>query len=357
MIDQEQDTSDAIDLLKELISIPSVSRNESETATLLENFLQAKEINCSRMDNNVIAKNLLFDESLPTILLNSHHDTVKANSGYTMNPYEPIIRDGKLYGLGSNDAGGALVSLLTVFIRLYRKKLPYNLIMVASAEEEISGPKGIASVLPSLGKLTLAVVGEPTQMQLATAEKGLMVLDCSVTGKAGHAARRNGENAIEKSINDLRWLTDYEFGEESEMLGKVHLSVTQINAGTQHNVIPEKCDYVVDVRTTDAYTNEEVLSIIRENVKAVVKPRSTRLQPSGIADDHPIVEVAKLLDIKTFGSPTLSDQALIPVDSVKIGPGKSERSHMADEYIYLSEITDGIEIYHKLLNTLNLSGI
>lgn len=346
----------AIELLKALISIPSYSKEEDKTADLIESILLQNEIPCERTGNNVIARNLHYDEQLPAILLNSHHDTVKPNAGYTLDPHTPIVSDGKLYGLGSNDAGGALVSLLSVFMQMYKEKLPYNLVFVASAEEEISGKEGIARVLPELGNVDLAIVGEPTEMQLAIAEKGLMVLDCTVKGKAGHAARRNGENAIEKSLADLRWLFDHRFSKVSPSLGEIHLAVTQINAGTQHNVIPDACRYVVDVRTTDAYSNEEVLAVLQENLIAEVKARSTRLQPSGIPEDHSIVKAAAELGISTFGSPTLSDQALMSCASVKIGPGRSERSHMADEYIYLQEIEDGIHTYLKLLRQLNLSG-
>lgn len=345
---------EAIQLLKQLISTQSFSREEEHTAALIYDNLKASAIEVERVGNNLIARNLHFDPALPTVLLNSHHDTVKPNSGYTLNPFEPIEKEGKLYGLGSNDAGGALVCLLMVFKSFYRSKLPFNLCLVASAEEEISGKNGIALAINHLPDISLAIVGEPTEMKLAVAEKGLIVLDCVMHGEAGHAARKNGKNAIELVLDDLQFLKNYRFDKVSETLGEVNLSVTQINAGSQHNVIPDRCEFVVDVRTTDAYTNEEVVQILDDAVTADVTPRSTRLQPSGIPVDHPLVTTARKLNIETFGSPTLSDQALMPFLSVKIGPGKSERSHTADEFIYLSEIHQGIEIYKELLNNLNL---
>lgn len=345
---------EAIELLKQLISIQSFSKEETQTAAVIYNNLKASGIEVERVGNNLIACNLHYDPALPTVLLNSHHDTVKPNSGYTLNPFEPIEKDGKLYGLGSNDAGGALVSLLMVFKSFYHSKLPFNLYFVASAEEEISGKKGIALAVNHLPEISLAIVGEPTEMKLAIAEKGLIVLDCVMHGEAGHAARKNGKNAIELVLDDLQFLKHYRFDKVSEALGEVNLSVTQINAGSQHNVIPDRCEFVVDVRTTDAYTNEEVVRIIDEAIVAEVTPRSTRLQPSGIPVNHPLVRTAEKLNIETFGSPTLSDQALMPFLSVKIGPGKSERSHTADEFIYLNEIHQGIEVYKMLLNNLNL---
>lgn len=346
---------EAIHLLQQLIETPSFSREESQTAELIYHYLNQSGIQTERFGNNILSRNEFFDDKLPTILLNSHHDTVKPNAGYTKDPFTALVEKDKLFGLGSNDAGGALVCLMMVYKQFYYQKLPFNLCFVASAEEEISGKNGIASVISDLPAISLAIVGEPTEMNLAIAEKGLVVLDCVMHGKAGHAARKNGENAIEMVLPDLQWLKDYEFKKTSETLGNVNLSVTQINAGSQHNVIPDRCEFVVDVRTTDVYSNEEVVSIIQESLKAEVTPRSTRLQPSGIPLDHPIIQAANELDIKTFGSPTMSDQALMPFPSVKIGPGKSERSHTADEFIYLNEIEEGISIYKKLLNTLKMS--
>ena len=345
---------EAIQLLKKLISIQSFSKEEEETASVIHDYLKNSGIEAERVGNNLIARNLHYEPELPTVLLNSHQDTVKPNKGYTMNPFEPVEKDGKLYGLGSNDAGGALVSLLMVFKSFYHSRLPFNLYFIASAEEEISGENGIALAIRKLPEISLAIVGEPTEMKLAVAEKGLIVLDCVMHGEAGHAARKNGRNAIELVLDDLQLLKNFRFDKVSETLGDINLSVTQINAGSQHNVIPDRCEFVVDVRTTDAYTNEEVVRIIDDAISSEVKPRSTRLQPSGIPADHPLVKLATELGIETFGSPTLSDQALMPFLSVKIGPGKSERSHTADEFIYISEIHQAIDLYRKLLNDLNL---
>jgi len=342
----------AIDLLKSLIAIPSLSREESETCSLLKSFLDQEGVKTKVIGNNVWCVNKYFDKNLPTILLNSHHDTVKPNSGYSKDPFLAIIEDEKLFGLGSNDAGGPLVSLLITFLHYYHDKLPFNLLFAATAEEEISGKNGIVKVIPELPSIAFAIVGEPTEMKMAVAEKGLVVIDCVVTGEAGHAARKNGKNAIELALNDLQWIKDFKFERKSKMLGEVNMSVTQINAGTQHNVIPDKCDFVIDVRTTDAYTNEEVVEQINNSLMADVRPRSTRLQPSGISPEHPLFVAADALGIATFGSPTMSDQALMPFPSVKIGPGKSERSHTADEFIYLNEIKNGIEIYIQLISSL-----
>ncbi len=350
----KQNTDEAIALLKQLIATPSISQEEDKTAQLIYEFLQQKNIKPYIKKNNVWAYAHDFQKHLPTVMLNSHHDTVKPNQGYTRNPFEPTEENGKLYGLGSNDAGGSLVALLATFLILKEHQLPYNLVFTATAEEEISGKNGIESILADLPKIDLAIVGEPTQMHLAIAEKGLMVLDCTVYGKAGHTARNIGENAIYKAINEIQKLQKLTFPKISESLGKIKISVTIINAGTQHNVIPDRCQFTVDVRTTDAYSNEETLKIIQQNVDCEVVPRSTRLNPSGISTQHPIVRQAKKLNISTFASPTMSDQALIPYPSVKIGAGKSERSHTPDEFIYLAEIEEAIQIYYKLLATLYL---
>ncbi len=349
-------TEEAISLLKQLIAIPSFSKEEDKTADLIQNFLENKGIETSRKGYNIWASNKHFSKEKPTLLLNSHHDTVKPNAGYTNNPFEAIEKEGKLYGLGSNDAGGPLVASIATFLHFYEKDdLQFNLILACTAEEEISGQNGVASILDNIGNIDLAIVGEPTQMQMAIAEKGLIVLDCVSYGKAGHAAREEGENAIYNAMQDIEWFKNYQFDKESKMLGPIKMSVTQIEAGQQHNVVPDQCKFIVDVRTTDVYTNEETLEIIKQHISSEVQARSTRLSPSGIDSGHRVLQVAKELKIKTYGSPTLSDQALMPFPSVKIGPGKSERSHTADEYIEIKEIEDGIELYIKLIDSLHES--
>ena len=346
-------SDEAISLLKELIAIPSFSKEENKTADLVEHFFKKKGIETSRKLNNVWAKNKFFTDSLPTILLNSHHDTVRPNSGYTNDPFSPMEKDGKLFGLGSNDAGGPLVSLIAAFLYFFEKKnLKYNFILAATAEEEISGRNGVECVLPELGKIDLAIVGEPTQMQLAIAEKGLIVLDCVAHGRAGHAARNEGDNAIYKAMKDIEWFNTFHFPKISETLGEIKMSVTVIHAGSQHNVIPDKCEFTVDIRTTDAYTNEEALDIIKKNISSEVKARSTRLNPSSINKDHPIVQAGIKFGRKTYGSPTTSDQALMHFPSLKLGPGDSARSHTADEFIFLKEIEEGIELYIKMLSEI-----
>jgi acetylornithine deacetylase len=343
----------AVDFLSKMIETPSLSKDEAQTLLLFEDFFKSKNVDYQTIKNNIWAKNKHFDSSKPTILLNSHHDTVKPNVSYTRNPFKAEIVDGKLNGLGSNDAGGPLVSLLAAFLYFYENpELPYNLIFAASAEEEISGKDGIELLIKSLPKVDLAIVGEPTLMDMAVAEKGLMVLDCKAKGIAGHAARDEGKNAIYEALEDINWFRNYEFEKVSESLGPIKMSVTVINAGTQHNVVPDECSFVVDVRATDAYTLEQTLDIIKANVKSEVTPRSVRLNPSGISTNHPIVKKGLELGMKTYGSPTLSDQALMPYTSIKIGPGDSARSHTADEYIFVGEIYDGIEAYVKLLDGL-----
>lgn len=341
----------AINLLEQLIATPSFSREEDQTATILEGFFRQYGIPSERRGNNVWARNQYFDGALPTILLNSHHDTVRPNSAYTRDPFHSEVIDGKLFGLGSNDAGGPLVSLIVAFLHFYgQKNLKFNLVMAATAEEEISGAEGIESIWPLLPSVDFAIVGEPTLCHMAIAEKGLMVLDCTVQGKAGHAAREEGVNAIYEAIHDIERLRAYKFPKVSETLGEVKMTTTVIHAGKQHNVIPAECQYTVDVRVTDQYTLEEVLEIIRKQVKASVVPRSLRMRSSGISADHPLVRAAERLKISTYGSPTTSDQALIPVPSVKIGPGDSARSHTANEFIYVEEIVKGIDTYIDLLN-------
>lgn len=345
--------TDATGLLKRLIAIPSVSGSEGGTADCVAGFLTDRDIPVHRHKNNVWTYNLHFDPSLPTILLNSHHDTVKPNPGYTLDPFSPVETSGRLYGLGSNDAGASVVSLIAAFLHLYGKEnLRYNLCLAITAEEEISGRNGIESILPCVGAIDFALVGEPTRMQMAVAERGLVVLDCVAKGKAGHAARNEGENAIYKAVEDIEWFRNYRFPRKSEMFGEMSMNVTMINAGSQHNVIPAECAFTVDVRVTDRYTNEEAVEIIRNHVQSAVIPRSTRLKPSFIPLDHPIVKSGKSLGLNCFGSPTTSDQALLPMVSLKIGPGDSARSHMADEYVYLAEIREGIEIYINLLSAI-----
>ncbi|MRX48606.1 M20 family metallo-hydrolase [Pedobacter puniceum] len=344
---------DALALLQRLIAIPSLSKEEDKTADEIAVFLQQRGVNIHRKGNNIWAYNQHFDVKKPTILLNSHHDTVKPNQGYTRDPFLPEIIDGKLYGLGSNDAGGALVSLIATFLYFYPKEnLKYNILIAATAEEEISGKEGLERIVPDLGKLEFAIVGEPTEMHLAVAEKGLLVLDCVAKGKSGHAARNEGENAIYNALKDIAWFRDYQFTKVSPTLGPIKTTVTIINAGSQHNVVPDECKFTVDVRVTDAYTNEEVLKIIRQFVDCEVIPRSTRLKPSSIPINHPIVQAGIALGRKTYGSPTTSDQALLNIPSLKCGPGDSARSHTADEFIYVDEIEEGIKLYVKMISEI-----
>ncbi|MBT8384767.1 MAG: M20 family metallo-hydrolase, partial [Bacteroidia bacterium] len=320
---------------------------------LIMQWFSTHDIKFESKGHNIWAKNKFFDKSKPTILLNSHHDTVKPNKGYTRDPFNAEIIDGKLYGLGSNDAGGCLVSLLVLFTYYHKHQdLNYNLIIVASAEEESSGTNGLNSVLPLLPKLDFAIVGEPTQMQLAIAEKGLLVLDCYAHGVAGHAAHGLGENAIYKAVEAIEWFRNYQFEKGSETLGKVKMTVTQINAGDQHNVIPADCHFVVDIRVTDKYSNLEVLEIIKDHVNVAVKPRSLRLNSSSISAGHAIVKAGIALGKKTYGSPTLSDQAVLSCPSLKLGPGDSLRSHTADEFIFVEEIENGIKEYIELLERI-----
>ncbi len=356
MITNQSLVPDAIALLKKLIAIPSFSRQEDQTAECIAHFLQEKNIPLRRLKNNLWAVNKYFDSNKPTILLNSHHDTVKPNVSYTLDPFAPIEKEGKLYGLGSNDAGGCLVSLIATFLHFYDKQdLSYNFLLAATAEEEISGREGLEMVIPLLPRIDFAIVGEPTLMQMAIAEKGLLVIDCIAHGKAGHAAREEGENAIYKALQDIEWIRSYEFPRVSEMLGKVKMSVTIIHAGSQHNVVPDKCEFTMDVRPTDVYTNEEVLGVLQTHLQSEVKPRSVRLKPSSISPEHPIVQAGKSLKLTTYGSPTTSDQALLDVPSLKMGPGNSARSHSADEFIYLHEIGEGIETYINLLSKIVFS--
>jgi acetylornithine deacetylase len=359
----------AIGLLKELIATPSFSKEEDLTAGIICRFLGDRDVQHTRIGNNVFALNKMFDRAKPTILLNSHHDTVRPNKGYTLDPFLPLEQDGKLFGLGSNDAGGCLVSLIACFLNFYGKEnLRYNLVFAASAEEEISGPNGIELLLqnevfiqqtggafqpPFPAGEPCAIVGEPTQMNLAIAERGLMVLDCITQGKAGHAAREEGENAIYKALKDIEWFRTWQFPKVSELLGPVKMSVTVIETDNKaHNVVPPQCKFVVDTRVNELYSFEEILGIIKANVRAEVIPRSFRLRSSSIAPGHPLVKAGLHLGKSYYGSPTTSDKALMPFPALKMGPGDSARSHTANEYIYVEEINKGIDLYIQLLNQL-----
>ena len=349
-----QPSEEAIALLKNLISITSFSKMEDKTADAIEAYLKQKKVKTQRLKNNIWAKNKFFDLGKPTILLNSHHDTVQPNTQYTKNPFQPIVEDAKLFGLGSNDAGGALVSLMQCFLYFYeRTDLNFNLIYTATAEEEISGLDGVEIVLPHLGNIDLGIVGEPTQMNIAIAEKGLFVIDCVAHGISGHAAREEGDNAIYQAMKDIEWFRNYEFPKVSETLGKVKMTVTVINAGNQHNVVPDTCHFTVDIRTTDEYSNKDVLEEIKRHVKCDVQPRSFRLNSSFVSKEHPLVKIGAEMGRKLYGSPTSSDQALMNFPTFKMGPGDSSRSHTADEYIYLHEIETGIALYIKMLEHYN----
>jgi len=342
----------AVDLLKEMIAIPSFSRDEYDIADKISDYIRKMGYEPKRKGNNLWIQNKNFSDSKPTILLNSHIDTVKPVSGWNKDPFAPEIEGDRLYGLGSNDAGASLVSLLHAFFLLSSKKQDYNLIFLATCEEEVSGKGGVEVALPELPKIEFGIVGEPTGMNPAIAEKGLMVLDCIAYGKSGHAARNEGDNAIYKAMHDIEWFRRFEFPEVSELLGPVKMTVTMINAGTQHNVVPDKCMFVVDVRSNELYTNEELFGIINKHTLSEVIPRSFRLNSSKIPLENPFVERAVMIGKKPYGSPTLSDQSLMPFPTVKIGPGDSARSHTADEYIRLDEIREAIELYVKLLDGL-----
>ncbi|MDX2196136.1 MAG: M20 family metallo-hydrolase [Cytophagales bacterium] len=346
--------ADAVELLKRLIATPSFSKEEDKTADIIQTFLIDREVIINREINNIWAQNLYFDPSKPTILLNSHHDTVKPNTGYTLNPFQPIVTDGKLYGLGSNDAGGALVALISTFLYFYKNNtLKYNIIMAATAEEEISGRNGVELIYKKFLPLDFAIVGEPTNMQLAIAEKGLLVLDCIAHGVSGHAAREVGDNAIYKAMKDIEWIRNYQFPKISDLLGPVKMSVTIINSGTQqHNVIPDTCTFTIDIRVTDVYKNEDIVDIIKQHVSSEVVPRSIRLKPSSIDKAHPIVQAGVAMGKTTFASPTTSDQSLMDCPSLKIGPGDSSRSHTADEFIYIAEVQDAIADYITMLKKI-----
>ena len=350
MMTQEEYVSDAVDLLKKLISTPSVSRNEKEAADIMEQTIRSYGFEPHREANNVWIIDPHYDESRPTLLLNAHIDTVKPVASWTRNPFSPDVEEGVLYGLGSNDCGGGLCSLLQIFRMLTVKPQQYNLIYLASAEEEVSGKDGISRALPLLPHIDLAIVGEPTGMNPAVAEKGLMVLDVIAHGKSGHAARNEGVNAIYEALDDMRWIRDYKFEKVSEFLGPTKMTLTVVNAGTQHNVIPDKCTMLVDIRTNEFYDNEEVFEFIRQHLKSEVKAHSFRLKSSRIDPEHPLIKKCVAMGMKTFGSPTLSDQALMHFPSFKLGPGESSRSHSADEFIKISEISDAVAKYRELLD-------
>ncbi|WP_417369529.1 M20 family metallo-hydrolase [Gelidibacter japonicus] len=347
-------TTDAIALLKNLIEIPSFSSEEDKTADLIEQWFQKYNIDYKRTVNNVWALNKHFDASKPTLLLNSHHDTVKPNTAYTKDPFKAIVEDTKLFGLGSNDAGGCLVSLIATFTYFYEQPdLNYNLVIVASAEEESSGPNGLNSMLKVIPKIDVAIVGEPTLMQLAIAEKGLVVFDAKVKGTPSHSAHPNDDNAIYNCISVLQWFKDYKFEKVSDVLGEVKLTVSQIKAGKQHNAVPAEVDLVVDVRVNDCYSNAEIVEILQKEAPCdSIIPRSLRLNSSSIPKEHALVKAGIALGRETYGSPTLSDQAVLTCPSLKLGPGDSTRSHSADEFIYISEIEEGIELYVKLLEKI-----
>lgn len=341
---------ETVSRLQQLVRVPSFSKEESDVAHLFAGWMKADGITYEQKGQNLWARNVHTDPAKPTVLLNSHLDTVKPNGGYTRDAFDGALDNGRLYGLGSTDAGGALLCLYAVFKQLYaRTDLPVNLVFAATAEEEISGANGVAAILDELGTIDLALVGEPTRMHLAIAEKGLLVLDAVAYGKAGHAAREEGENAIYKAMQDIAWFQSHQFPVVSPTLGPVKMNVTWIEAGTQHNVIPAECRFTVDIRTTDAYSHEALIALIREQVSSQITPRSLRLRPSSVSLQHPVVRAAIKLGREPFASPTLSDQALMPFPSVKIGPGDSARSHQADEYILTEELEEGLRIYHQLL--------
>jgi acetylornithine deacetylase len=350
----EKLTIDAIALLKNLIETSSFSSEEQNTALLIESWFLENKIAYQRTQNNVWAVNKYFDESKPTFLLNSHHDTVQPNKAYTKDPFKAIVENGKLYGLGSNDAGGCLVSLLATFTYFYHhKNLKYNLVVVASAEEESSGKNGLNSMLSIIPEVAVAIVGEPTLMQLAIAEKGLVVFDAKVIGTPSHAAHLNDDNAIYNTIDVLKWFQNFQFKKTSKSLGDVKMTVTQMNAGKQHNAIPAEVELVIDVRVNDLYSNQKIAEILeKESPCTFITPRSLRLNSSFIPVEHELVKAGIALGRKTYGSPTLSDQSVLDCPSLKLGPGDSTRSHSADEFIYLQEIEQGIELYIKILEQI-----
>ena len=344
----------AIELLKRLIATPSVSRNEAQVADIVEAKMRELGFAPQRKLNNVWAMAAEYDAAKPTILLDAHLDTVKPGEQWVRDPFLPQVEGDRLYGLGSNDTGGSLVALLAAFVRLSKSEQPYNLIFLASAEEEVTGVNGVRAVLPEMVPIDFAIVGEPTSLQPAVAEKGLMVLDCTSHGVAGHAARQEGVNAICKALKDIEWFRTHQFDRVSPLLGPVKMTVTGIEAGTQHNVVPAECRFMVDVRVNECYQNEELLEEIRQNVECDVVPRSTHLNSSAIELSHPAVERLVAMGKRPFGSPTMSNQAVMPFTTLKLGAGDSARSHTADEYILLSEIEEAVELYYALLDGLKI---
>ncbi len=344
----------AVLLLKQLIATPSFSKEEQDTANIISSFFEQQGVQYQRVGNNIYAKNKHYNISKPTILLNSHHDTVLPNKGYTLNPFTPSEKEGKLFGLGSNDAGGCLVSLIATFLHFYHQEnIAYNIVFVASAEEEISGVNGIELVLPKLGKIDFGIVGEPTQLEMAVAERGLMVIDCIAQGRAGHAAREEGENALYKAMEDINWIKNFKFEKVSDLLGECRLSVTVIETDNkQHNVVPGQCKFVMDARINELYNFDEVQEIFKVHLKSSFQPRSTRMKSTSIALDHPLVKAGIQLGKGYYGSPTTSDKALMPFPTLKMGPGDSARSHTADEFIYLREIEEGINCYIQLIEQI-----
>lgn len=346
--------SEYIDLLRDMISLPSPSGEEDRVAGLVQSFLSAHGCIVERRGNNILVRPINGIDDRPTLLLNSHIDTVRPVDSWSKDPFNPEICDGKLYGLGSNDAGASVVSLIAAFLALRNDDLPVNLMLALSAEEERSGENGFRKLLPELGRVDMAIVGEPTGMQAATGERGLVVLDCVSKGISGHAARNDGENAIYKAIKDIETLRNFRFPKVSTLLGDISFNITQIEAGYRHNVIPDECRWVVDIRTTDAYTNEETVEIIKELVGSEIRPRSTRIRASAICADHLLVRAAVRSGSSVFLSPTTSDMALMPFPSLKLGPGDSKRSHTADEYIQVSEIEEGIDKYKEIIENIRL---
>lgn len=345
-------TKEAVELLQALIATPSTSRDEARTGDLLFAFLADHGAAPERLYNNVWARAEGFDPRRPTLLLNSHHDTVRPAASYTRDPYAPTLEEGRLYGLGSNDAGASVVSLAETFLTFRTRRLPFNLVVALSAEEECMGEHGMRALLPALGPIDMALVGEPTGMQAATGERGLVVLDCTAHGRSGHAARGEGINALYIAMDDIARLRTFRFERESQLLGPVGIAVTQIEAGTQHNVVPDTCRFVVDVRTTDAYSNEEVVEQLRAALHSDVVPRSTRIRAAAVGDDHPLVRAARAVGRQTFVSPTTSDRTLMPFPSLKMGPGESARSHSADEFVLVAEIDEAITIYEQYIEQL-----
>lgn len=345
-------TTEAIELLKALIATPSPSRDESRTADLLHAFLADHDAAPDRLHNNIVARSVGFDPARPTLLMNSHHDTVRPAASYTRDPYAPTVEGDRLYGLGSNDAGASVVSLATTFLTFRDQPLPFNLLLALSAEEECMGEHGMRALLPELGRIDMALVGEPTGMQAAVGERGLVVLDCEARGRSGHAARNEGVNALYIAVEDIARLRSFHFDRQSELLGPIGIAVTQIEAGTQHNVVPDTCRFVVDVRTTDAYTNEQTVELLRAALRSEAVPRSTRIRASALDASHPLARAAAAAGRESYVSPTTSDMALMPFPSLKMGPGQSPRSHTADEYVLLPEIEEGIGIYEDFIGQL-----